>query len=100
MNTKRLCGKEQELSQYTSVSSIRFPANTLALIDTPWILHDLLKVYTTVNYHADCTNVYMEISISRRQNIDNIPHLNFLVIIHEKLKHNLILVTKTVINSL
>ena len=86
MSTKKLCGKEQELAQYTSVSSIRFPAKTLASIDTPWILHDLLKVYATVNYHADCTNVYMKISIAGRQNMDNIPHLNFFVIIHVKME--------------
>lgn len=86
VSTKKLCGKEQERAQYTSVSSIRFPAKTLASRDAPWILHDLLKVYATVNYHADCTNVYRKISISGRQNMDNIPNFFFLVIIHVKIE--------------
>lgn len=86
MSTKKLHGKEQGLAQYTSVSSIRFPAKTLASRDTPWILLDFLKVYATVNYHADCTNVYMKISIYGRQSMDNIPHLNFFVIIHVRIE--------------
>lgn len=32
-------------------------------IDTPWILHDLLKAFATVNYHTDCTHVYIKIPI-------------------------------------
>lgn len=62
VSTKKLCGKEQELAQHTSVSSIKFPAKTPASTDTSQILHDILKVHLTGNYHADCIHVYMKIS--------------------------------------
>lgn len=61
-------------------------AGTPAPTDTPWILHDILKAFPNVNYHTDCTNVYIKFPVSGGQNMGNTPNLIFFVIIHVEIE--------------